>query len=88
MRKFLLVAYVIINLWMFYMMYRDKKLAKTHKWRISEKTLILGALAFGGLGMFIGMKVFHHKTKHTMFRIVAPLATAMQIGILIYYIVL
>ncbi|MCI6276229.1 MAG: DUF1294 domain-containing protein [Clostridium sp.] len=85
MKEILLIAYVIINLWMFYMMYRDKKLAKTHKWRISEKTLILGALAFGGLGMFMGMRVFHHKTKHTLFRIVAPLAAIIQIAVLIYY---
>ncbi len=85
MKEILLIAYVIINLWMFYMMYRDKKLAKTHKWRISEKTLILGALAFGGLGMFMGMRGFHHKTKHTLFRIVAPLAAIIQIAVLIYY---
>lgn len=85
MKEILLIAYVIINLWMFYMMYKDKKLAKTHKWRISEKTLILGALAFGGLGMFMGMRVFHHKTKHTLFRIVAPLAAIIQIAVLIYY---
>lgn len=86
MKEILLIAYVIINLWMFYMMYRDKKLAKTHKWRISEKTLILGALAFGGLGMFMGMRVFHHKTNHTKFKLIAPLTTVVQIGILIYYI--
>lgn len=85
MKKFLLMAYVIMNLFMFYIMYKDKKLSKTHKWRISEKTLILGALAFGGLGMFIGMKVFHHKTKHMKFKIVAPLASIIQIAILIYY---
>lgn len=85
MKKFLLTSYVIMNLFMFYMMYKDKKLSKAHKLRISEKTLILGALAFGGLGMFMGMKVFHHKTKHTMFKIVAPLASIIQISILIYY---
>ena len=85
MKEILLIAYVIINLIMFYMMYRDKKLAKTHQWRISEKTLIAGALAFGGLGVFMGMKVFRHKTKHTLFRIVAPLTAIIQIPVLIYY---
>lgn len=85
MKKTILSAYAIINLIMFYMMYRDKKLAKTHQWRISEKTLIFGALAFGGLGVFMGMKVFHHKTKHTLFKIVSPLAAIIQGAVLIYY---
>ena len=86
MKKFILLAYFLVNLCMFYMMYRDKRLAKNHRWRISEKALIMGAIAFGGLGMLVGMKVFHHKTNHTKFKLIAPLTTVIQIGILLYYI--
>ena len=50
----------------------DKGKAKKGRWRIPEKTLLLFAACFGGLGAFLGMKIFRHKTKHTSFKILVP----------------
>ncbi|MBE7070926.1 MAG: DUF1294 domain-containing protein, partial [Ruminococcaceae bacterium] len=32
----------------------------------------------GGLGAFLGMKLFRHKTKHTSFRILVPVSMIIQ----------
>ena len=47
----------------------DKSQAKKHKQRVSERTLWNLALFGGGIGAYIGMQVFRHKTKHTNFRV-------------------
>lgn len=45
----------------------DKRRAVRGAWRISEKTLICLALAFGGLGAILGGYLFHHKTRKWYF---------------------
>ncbi|MCR5376193.1 MAG: DUF1294 domain-containing protein [Lachnospiraceae bacterium] len=67
----------------FVMMWVDKRRAQRHAWRIPERTLLLSAVCFGGIGSFLGMYGFRHKTKHTVFRLVVPIAAAVQIGILL-----
>ncbi len=61
----------------------DKRKAKKNAWRTSEKTLLLLAACFGGIGAFLGMKVFRHKTQHTSFRIIVPLCALIQIAALV-----
>ena len=61
----------------------DKRKAKKNAWRTSEKTLLLLAACFGGIGAFLGMKVFRHKTQHTSFRIIVPLCALIQIAVLV-----
>lgn len=61
--------YVVINAIVFAMYAWDKHKAKTDKWRTKESTLLLGAL-FGPWGAAIGMKVAHHKTQKTKFKLV------------------
>ena len=61
----------------------DKRKAKKGAWRTSEKTLLLLAACFGGIGAFLGMKVFRHKTQHTSFRIIVPLCALIQISVLV-----
>lgn len=63
--------------------YSDKKRAQKHRNRISEKTLLTSAFLFGGIGAWIGMNQFRHKTKHTLFKISIPLAALITIGALI-----
>ena len=58
----------------------DKYRAKHNLWRIPEKTLLLLALLGGALGAYIGMKVFHHKTKHIKFTIIIPLLALIQLA--------
>ena len=67
------------NLITFLLMGLDKRLAVKGKRRISESTLILLALLFGAVGVFIAMPVFHHKTKKPLFLIMVPVALAVNI---------
>lgn len=65
----LLLGYLLlVNLSAFVLMGLDKRRARRDKWRISEKTLFLPAVLGGSLGAILGMRLFHHKTKHWYFR--------------------
>lgn len=55
----------------------DKRRAKRHARRIPEKSLIALSFLGGGLGSWLGMHIFRHKTLHASFRILIPLSTAM-----------
>jgi len=57
----------------------DKYKARTGRWRIRERTLFLLALLGGGVGAFLGMKVFHHKTLHKKFVIGIPIIMLTQL---------
>ena len=46
-RYVLLVLFVLVNLVAFALMGVDKQRARTHQWRVPEKTLFLAALLFG-----------------------------------------
>jgi uncharacterized membrane protein YsdA (DUF1294 family) len=45
--------------------------------RIPERTLLWVARLGGGLGCWLGMMLFRHKTKHTRFMILVPLWTVL-----------
>ena len=57
----------------------DKYKAIAGKWRIPERTLFLLALLGGGVGAFLGMKFFHHKTLHPKFILGIPAIMAVQL---------
>lgn len=61
----------------------DKRKAIRKMWRIPESTLILIALFGGGIGSYVGMKLFHHKTKHKKFIILLPLTATVYIVVLL-----
>lgn len=65
---------VIINIVAFAMYGIDKSKAKKKRWRISEASLLSVAFLGGAYGAWLGMKVFHHKTRHKKFQILVPLA--------------
>lgn len=72
---YILAAYIIfLSILGFALMGIDKKKAKKNAWRIPERTLILTAFVGGGIGSFLGMRVFRHKTKHAKFAILLPIA--------------
>lgn len=50
----------------------DKGRAKSGKWRIPERILLLLALAGGSLGALAGMIMFRHKTRKPKFYISVP----------------
>ena len=69
---------VVINLLAFVLYGIDKKRARDHAWRISERMLIGIALIGGSVGAIAGMLVFHHKTRHWYFRYGLPLILIVQ----------
>ena len=81
----LLIYLLVLSVVGFAMMGIDKRRAIKRQWRISERTLIITSFLGGGIGSFLGMLVFHHKTKHRKFIILLPVSAIIVIC-LIYYI--
>ena len=84
--KIIVVYLILINLIGFVMMGIDKRKARKKLWRISESTLFFIAIIGGSLGSILGMRVFHHKTRHWYFVYGMPLILVLQV-VLIYFIV-
>lgn len=78
-------AYIaIISLMAFIMMKIDKRQAQKRGQRIPEKNLWRVALFGGGIGAYIGMMAFRHKTKHTNFRIGFLMLALLQAALLVW----
>jgi len=74
--NFLAVAifYAVVNMTAFLIMMLDKVKSRKHKAeRISEGMLFFMATAFGSVGVYLGMFIFHHKTRKWYFIIGIPL---------------
>ena len=80
----LAVYLLVINVAAFALYGVDKRRAKQGAWRIPEKTLFLLPLLGGSVGGILGMRVFHHKTKHWYFRIGLPLILLAQIALAVW----
>lgn len=70
---YIILYFIFINLFGFFIMLHDKKLAFKHKFRISEKSIFVVALIGGSLGIYIGMYTVRHKTKHLKFTLLIPI---------------
>ena len=82
----LLLGYLLgINFLTFFLYGLDKRKAVKHQWRIPEKTLLGTAFLGGSVGAMIGMRVFHHKTKHWTFRILVPIFLILHLGMIYFY---
>ncbi len=78
--KILLIIYVaVMSLITFAVFGLDKYKAKADKWRTPEKTLFILAILGGGIGAFLGMQIFRHKTQHKQFVIGIPLIMILQL---------
>ncbi len=82
-----ILIFVLVNLLGFFAQYADKQRAIKNKWRTPEyKLWRIGLIA--ATGSYLGMRVFHHKTKHKRFMIGMPILSIIQIAILIFLILL
>lgn len=79
------IAFVAMNLFAFALYGIDKAKAKSGAWRIPEKTLLAAAWLLGGVGAWLGMRVFRHKTKHARFVYGVPLAALVSFALIVFF---
>lgn len=85
--NYIVLYIIIINLITFIFFWNDKGRSKKSVWRIPEKTLLGLCLIGGSIGGLLGMRVFHHKTRHALFVWGIPMIIVLQIGLglLLYF---
>ena len=91
MRAFLSARWSILALWClfaslidFALMGLDKRKARREDRRIPERVLWAFALLGGGVGGFLGMRCFRHKTRHWYFRYGFPLLAVLDLAGLVW----
>jgi len=75
---------LLINAAGLLIMLADKRKAIKSQWRIPEKTMLTVAILGGSLGIYTGMQLFRHKTKHAKFSIGVPVILAIQILLAVF----
>ena len=78
--RFALIWLTVLSLLAFILFAQDKFKARHGRWRISEAALWAVAILGGGVGATVGMRLFHHKTKHKRFMIGIPVIIVLQLG--------
>lgn len=58
----------------------DKQAARRKRRRTPERTLFLLAALGGSVGLYAGMLLFRHKTKHWYFMVGVPLIILIQVA--------
>ena len=75
-----------VNLITFFVYGADKRRARIPgARRVPEKTLFALALLLGSAGALLGMRVFHHKTRHWYFRLGIPAILLVQLAAAFLY---
>lgn len=77
-----LVLFCLPNLVVFVALAFDKWRAKGQKPRVPETTLLMLGVPLAAAGMWLGMRVFRHKTSKTGFLIGAWIVTAVNVGLI------
>lgn len=85
MSRFLETLMIALNVLAFILMGLDKRNARAHKGRVPEKIFLAMAFVGGSAGVWLGMQIFRHKTKHTLFIVMIPLMVAVQVLALLYF---
>ena len=73
MCKYILLYLALMNIVAFILYGIDKWKSRHDKWRVKESCLLTVAILGGSLGAFLGMKIWHHKTKHLLFAYGVPI---------------
>ena len=79
----LLLYLILINLLGFVLYGVDKAKSKGRGRRIPERVLLWVARLGGGVGCWMGMMLFRHKTKHDRFMALVPLWTVLWAAALV-----
>lgn len=82
--KLLIVYVAAVNVVAFVVYGVDKYKAQKAKWRIRESTLLLLAAIGGSAGAWLGMKIWHHKTRHAKFRYGVPAILRKQLAVVFF----
>lgn len=77
------IVWACVNVAVFLLYGLDKLKAQRGKWRIPEKTLLLGTWLLGGVGAWLAMRTFRHKTKHLAFRLSAPIGAVLSVIVMV-----
>ena len=85
----MLIVYVlcVVNVITFSVYGWDKLCARKGRWRVPETVLLGLAFMGGALGALLGMKYFHHKTRHRKFNILVPLFLNLQILLAVWLLI-
>ena len=86
--NFLLSYLFVINLVAILAIAIDKSAARSGDARVKESSLLIVAAIGGGIGMYIAMKLFHHKTRKNKFKVGVPAIVLTEIALvsIIYFI--
>ena len=69
---------------LYFLMGYDKQQAKKEGRRVPEKALFALALLGGAVGGWLGMKQFHHKTRHWYFKWGFTILAVLQIAAFVW----
>ena len=76
------IVYLMLNVIAFSLFGLDKQRAKRGLWRIRESALLSVIWLMGGVGAWLGMRLFHHKTQKRRFVISANVASVLQLALI------
>lgn len=80
----MIIYFIVMNIIGLLIMWVDKLKAKKKACRIAENTLLFICLLGGSVGLWLGMYVFHHKTKHMKFVVGVPMIIIVQVVVYLY----
>ncbi len=83
--KYILIYLFVINMIAILSIALDKSAARNGEARVKESSLFVIAAIGGGIGMYIAMRIFHHKTRKNKFMIGIPAMVLTEIGLLIIF---
>ncbi len=90
MKQLILAGIIFMNIYTCSLFYVDKKQAikQQQKYRISERKLLGTSLMLGGIGAWLGMQLFRHKTKHTRFVWLVPLSAIFTLFAMVFIVII
>ena len=76
------IVYLMLNVIAFSLFGLDKQRAKRGLWRIRESALLAVIWLMGGVGAWLGMRLFRHKTQKRRFVISANVASVLHLALI------